>query len=55
MTVTEYHERWTANNDLEEEFWYKVGESDRATHRECKVSRIKTLDTDYDENYADAS
>ena len=55
MTVTDYHERWTANKDLEEEFWYKVGERDRATHRECKVSRIKTSDTDYDENYADAS
>ena len=33
MLVTEYHERWTENKELAEEFRYKVGESDRATNQ----------------------
>ena len=55
VTVTEYHNRWTAKKELTEDFGYKVGESDRATNRECKASRIKTLDTNYDKKRADAS
>ena len=53
--MTEYHEQCTANNNLEEEFGYKVGESDRATDEECKASGIKISDTEYDEKRADAS
>ena len=44
-----------AKKELTEEFGYKVGESDRATDRECEASGIKTSDTDYDKKRADAS
>ena len=55
MTVPEYHEQWTANKELAEEFGYKFEESDQATDRECEASGIKTLDTDYNKKSADAS
>ena len=42
VTVTEYHKRWTAKKELAEEFGYKVGESGRATDRECEDGGIKT-------------
>ena len=55
MTVTEYHEQWTANKYLAEEFGYKVGESDPATNQEYEASRIRMSDTKYDKKRADAS
>ena len=53
--MTDYHEQWTANKDLEEEFGYKVGESDRATDWGFESREIKTSYTDYGKFCADAS
>ena len=53
--MTEYHECWTANKELADELGYKVGESGRATDRECEDDGIKTSDADYDKKPAEAS
>ena len=55
VTVTEYHERWTANKDMEEEFGYNIGESGQATNRKCEADGINTSDDDYEKNRAGAS
>ena len=55
MSVTEYHEQWTANKDLAEEYGYKVGESDGTTNQEYEVIGIRMPDTKYDKKRADAS